>query len=126
MMTVTGKQCKKKLVHFFNLLTIVWSKLETSDFLWGTLTNVCQNAEIENEIMSGLWVLNLYLWGKCIFTETDCKLITTVRKRGTCPSNIKSSLQGLFFQLQVYDLHIELKSGRGLAFTGTLVLEYFI
>lgn len=61
-----------------------------------------------------------------MFIGTDYKLIVTVRKRGTYPSNIKSSLQGLFFQLQVPDLHIELKSGRGLAFAGALVLEHFI
>lgn len=61
-----------------------------------------------------------------MFTETDCKLIITPRRRETCPSNIKSSPQGLFFHLQVYALHVELKSGRGLAFAGTLVSEHSI
>lgn len=63
---------------------------------------------------------------KLMFIETDYKLSITVRKSRTCPSSIKSSLQGLFFQLEVYDFHIELKSGRGLPFAGTLVLEHFI
>lgn len=60
-----------------------------------------------------------------MFTETDCKLIITPRRRETCPSNIKSSLQGLFFHLQVYGLHVELKSGRD-AFAGILVLEHYV
>lgn len=57
---------------------------------------------------------------------SDYKLIINVRKRRTYPSDMRSSLQGLCFQLQGCDLHIELKSGRGLAVVGTPGLEHFI
>lgn len=62
------------------------------------------------------------LWGKCMFVGKNT-LIIAVSKRGTCPSHIKSFLQGLFFQLQESDLHVELKSGW--VFPGPFVLKHF-